>query len=273
MFANPVDAPARREDLYLWYAYPDDLLTEGAVEVCASLMSDEERTRWQSFHFDRNRREYLATRVLARTALSHMLPHPPASWRFSRNQYGKPVVDPECGLSFSLSNSLGLVACLVGEGSEIGLDVEAHERDEQIAALAPEVFSPLELAQLDALHGPDRLDRALSLWTLKEAYIKARGMGLSLPLRQFSFVFGGVEGVRLELDPCLGDQAERWRFCLLEHAGHRIALMTAKTGQTTTPALQLWQARPLLSTPTRLAPGRQPWFPSLPGSCSSLRQQ
>jgi 4'-phosphopantetheinyl transferase len=267
MFADSVDAPAGRQTLCLWYAYPDDLLAEGAVEACASLMSDQERERWQSFHFDRNRREYLATRVLVRTALSHLLPRPLETWRFSRNAYGKPGVDPECGLSFSLSNSLGLVACLIGERGEVGLDVESYDRAEEIAELAPEVFSAPELAQLDALSGPDRLDRALSLWTLKEAYIKARGMGLSLPLQQFSFVFGGVEGVRLELDPCLGDEAARWRFCLLEHAGHRIALMTAMPGQTTAPALQLWETRPLLSTPTRLAPGRQPWFPSSPGSC------
>jgi 4'-phosphopantetheinyl transferase len=153
---------------------------------------------------------------------------------------------------------------LIGDSGEVGLDVESYERAEEIAELAPEVFSPVELAQLEALRGPDRLDRALSLWTLKEAYIKARGIGLSLPLQRFSFVFGGVEGLRLELDPCLGDEAARWRFCLLEHAGHRVALMVE---QMTTPALQLWEARPLLSTPTRRADDQQPWFPSSTGSC------
>ena len=259
MFANPVEASAKRQALCLWYAYPDDLLAEGAVEACASLMTEDERIRWQSFHFERNRREYLATRVLVRSALSHLLPHPLEAWRFSRNAYGKPTVDPECGLRFSLSNSLGLVACLIGQGGEVGLDVESYERAEQIAELAPEVFSPLELAQLEVLRGQERLDRALSLWTLKEAYIKARGLGLCLPLQKFSFVFGGGEGVRLELDPCLGDEAARWRFCLLEHAGHRIALMAE---QTTAPALQLWEARPLLSLSRQLAVGRQPWFPS-----------
>lgn len=264
MFANPVDASAERQTLCLWYAYPDDLLADGTVETCVSLMTEDEHIRWQSFHFDRNRREYLATRVLVRTALSHLLPKPLKAWRFSRNAYGKPTVDPECGLRFSLSNSLGLVACLIGERGEVGLDVESYERAEEIAELAPEVFSPLEQVQLEVLRGQERLDRALSLWTLKEAYIKARGMGLSLPLQAFSFVFGGVEGVRLELDPCLGDEATRWRFCLLEHAGHRIALMT---GHTKAPALQRWEARPLLSTPTRLAVGRQRWFPSSTESC------
>jgi 4'-phosphopantetheinyl transferase len=258
MFGDPVDASAETQTLCLWYAYPDDLLAEKAVEECASLMTEEERIRWRSFHFDRHRREYLATRVLVRTALSHLLPHPLEAWCFSRNAYGKPMVDPGCGLSFSLSNSLGLVACLAGASGEVGLDVGSYERAEQIAELAPEVFSPVELAQLEALRRTERLDRALSLWTLKEAYIKARGMGLSLPLQKFSFVFGGVEGMRLELDECLADEAGRWRFCLLDHAGHRVALMAEHAAA---PALQLWEARPFLAPPRRLSAEQPLWFP------------
>jgi 4'-phosphopantetheinyl transferase len=157
-----------------------------------------------------------------------------------------------------LSNSPGLVVCLIGQGAEVGVDVEPCERAEVIAEVGAKALSPLELAQLDALRGPERLDRALWLWTLKEAYIKARGMGLSLPLNKFSFLFGGVAGIRLELDPCLGDEAGRWRFCLLEHAGHRIALMAERTAA---PELQVWEARPLLAPPARLPAGGEPWFP------------
>ena len=128
--------------------------------------------------------------------------------------------------------------------------MEPCARAGKIAELAPEVFSPLELAQLDALREDEKLDRALRLWTLKESYIKARGMGLSLPLKKFSFLFGGAEGIRLELDPDLNDQPERWRFCLLDHAGHRIALMAERAAA---PELQIWEVHPLGATPARLA--------------------
>ena len=106
------------------------------------------------------------------------------------------------------------------------MDVEPYERGREIVEIAAEVFSAREMEQLEALQGNGRLDRALQLWTLKEAYIKARGMGLSLPLKKFSFVFGGAEGIRLQLDADFEEEAGRnWRFCLLDFAGHRVALL------------------------------------------------
>jgi len=124
--------------------------------------------------------------------------------------------------------------------------------------VAREVFSPLEMAEFQQLQGRERLDRAVSLWTLKESYIKARGMGLSLPLKKFSFLFSEPEGIRLHLDPSLGDDARRWRFSLMDLAGHRVAMMAERTN---VPALQLWEQRPLLAPGSRLALSEIQWFP------------
>ncbi len=249
-----------KEPLSLWCAYPDDLLADEAAQSCAPLLSDDEHARWQRFRFDRHAREYLATRALARTALAHYHPLAPQAWRFKLNSHGKPAAEPECGLRFNLSNAPGLVVCLIAREAEVGVDVEPCERAVEIAALAPDVFSPLELAQLDALRGQERLDCALKLWTLKEAYIKARGMGLALPLHTFSFLFGGAEGIRLELNPAMNDEPGRWRFCLLEHAGHCIALM-ARRAEAAAPQLQMWEARPVWAPPVRLPAGGELWFP------------
>jgi 4'-phosphopantetheinyl transferase len=249
---------ANKERLYLWFAYPEDLLTEAVTQRCALLLSEDERARWQRFRLDRNRHEYLITRALVRTALSQYHPLAPEAWRFQANEYGKPSSDPDCGLRFNLSNSLDLVVCLISKGVEVGVDVEPYERAEQIAELAPKVFSQSELAQLAALSNRDGLDRALSLWTLKEAYIKATGMGLSLSMNKFSFLFGGAEGIRLELDlHSCHEPGRNWRFCLLDHAGHRIALMAEMA---TAPELQQWEARPFLTPPTRLADYEVQWF-------------
>jgi 4'-phosphopantetheinyl transferase len=180
-----------------------------------------------------DRREYLTTRVLVRTALSYYHPLAPVDWRFESGAYGKPTAEPDCGLRFNLSNSPGLVVCLIARGLEVGVDVEPYDRAGEIVELAPEVFSRQELAQFERLRGQERLGRALSLWTLKEAYTKARGLGLSLPMREFSFLFDGTSGIRLELDPGLNSVKWRgWRFCLVDHAGHRIALIAE---QRTTP--------------------------------------
>lgn len=252
--------------LNLWLAYPDDLLDEGVADACKALLSDEELARAARFKFDRNRRESIATRALARTALSHYHPRPPREWRYLLNAHGKPSADPEVasgsGITFNMSNAPGLVVCLVADGAEVGVDVEPLSRAEQIMKVAPEVFSAAELAQLEMLNGAEKLDRAVSLWTLKESYIKARGMGLAIPLDKFAFVFGGAERVRLVTDESLNDRAERWQFCVLDHAGHRIAVMAERRAGG---ELKVWEAHPIPEPALRVSALTAEWFPR-PGS-------
>jgi 4'-phosphopantetheinyl transferase len=246
--------------LNLWCAYPDDLLDEEAAKACARLLSDDELVRWQRHKFDQNRREYLATHALARTALSSYRALAPEAWRFRLNEYGKPAIDPDRGPRFNLSNSTGLVVCLIGEGAEVGVDVEPLTRAKSILELGPRVFSPRERAQLEYLREDERPERALRLWTLKEAYIKARGMGLALPLNKFSFVFEGTNDIRMEMDDDFQDAPERWRFCLLEFAGHCIALMVEDRAA---PELQIWESRPASAAPCRLDLAKANWLPNL----------
>ncbi len=248
--------------LNLWLAYPDDLLDEGVADACRALLSDEELARAARFKFDRNRRESIATRALARTALSHFHPLPPEAWRYVLNAHGKPSVDAGLagggGVTFNMSNAPGLVVCLVADGADVGVDVEPLSRAEQIMKVAPEVFSATERAQLELLNGAEKLDRAVSLWTLKESYIKARGMGLAIPLDKFSFVFGGPEGVRLDLDESLNDRAERWQFCLLDHAGHRIAVMAERRAGRD---FRVWEAHSIPEPAMRMSGLTAEWFP------------
>jgi len=244
--------------LCLWCGYPDDVVDEAARDACALVLSEDERTRWQTFRFEKGRREYLTSRALVRFALSQYHPLAPEAWCFQVNAYGKPSPDPECGLRFNLSNSSGLVVCVVAHEAEVGVDAEPFERAGEIAKLSETVFSPLELAQLDSLHGNEKTNRALSIWTLKEAYVKAKGMGFSLPLTKFSFLFGGAAGIRLELDPRLGDQAERWRFCLLDHAGHRIAIVVERAAAS---ELQIFETRPPLAATVRISREIEVWYP------------
>jgi 4'-phosphopantetheinyl transferase len=247
-----------KETFHLWCAYPDDLLQAEAAQACLLLLSGDERARWEAFKFDQHRREYLATHALARIALSHYSALRPEAWRFQMNAYGKPSADPESELQFNLSNSPDLVACLIGKGAEVGVDLEPRERAASIAEIGPRTFSTHELKQLERLREDERPERCLQLWTLKEAYIKARGMGLALPLNNFSFLFGGSQGIRMALDSSVGDEPGRWRFCLLQHAGHCIALMVESR---IAPALQVCDVRLPIATPRRIASVKQQWFP------------
>jgi len=151
MLAGRVLTDMDKKPLHLWYAHPEDVLTEAVTQACARLLSEGERAEWQTFRFGRHRREYLTTRTLVRTALSHYHPLAPEAWRFQTNIYGKPTVDPDCGLRFNLSNSPGLVVCLIAQRVEVGVDAEPIESAETVAEIAPEVLSPLKLAQMEGL--------------------------------------------------------------------------------------------------------------------------
>jgi len=126
--------------LNLWFGSPDEDSCESLKEIYGRLLSEDERVRMKTFRSERRRCEFLTTRVLVRTVLSHYHPLAPEAWRFRTNVYGKPETDIKCGLRFNLSNSHRLVACLISRGIEVGIDVEPYEHAEEIADLAPNVF-------------------------------------------------------------------------------------------------------------------------------------
>lgn len=263
----PASGSGNRGALHLWCAHADDLLSEDTAHDCAEVLSEEERGRWQRFRVEHSRREYLAAHALVRNALSHYRPVAPRDWRFAIHAHGKPAPEPECGLRFNLSHSTGLVVCLVADAPvdigpvEVGIDVEARSRAPQIAEVARRVFSAAEREQLQALILEERLDRCLSLWTLKEAYIKARGLGMALPLERISFLFDRSGAARLQLGPAVDDDARQWRFCTLEHAQHRIAIAVESAAAG---ALSVWEARPPMATPVPIETGAVNWFPVAP---------
>lgn len=245
--------------LSLWLAYPTDLSSPQSIAACMAFLSDDERARWQTFRFDRDRNQYLATRVLVRTALAHRLRCPPGSLAFSRNAWGKPALHPDCGVRFNLANCPGLVACLSADGMDVGIDAEPQERAPQLIDLRSEFLSPLEDQQLDSLPADERPDRALSIWTLKEALVKALGQGLSLPLHQISFLFDREANIQLAMaGQFSAGPGQDWRFCLLDHAGHRLALALRSA---TVPDLERWEVRLPPASPQPLPIPTTVWHP------------
>jgi 4'-phosphopantetheinyl transferase len=203
-----------------------------------------ELERYHRYVFDRHRLEYLATRALVRRALSAHRPIAPPAWQFRITSHGRPEIDPPCGLTFNLANHPTLIVCAIRpvpelaarapteapiRGPELGIDVEPLTRGPDVLALAGSVFAPDEIAALRALPETAQPDRALALWTLKEAYIKARGLGLSLPLDGFAFSFDHSHP-RIAFAPAITDTPERWTFRTIDLLDHRIALALEATG-------------------------------------------
>lgn len=178
-----------------------------------AMLSAPERLRAARFHFDRDRRRDLVTRALVRTVLSRYGAREPQEWRFSADVHGRPRIDnplPGLELQFNLSHAAQMIVLAVSERA-VGVDVETIGREGDIERLE-RYFSPAERAALRSLPAPARRRRFFELWTLKESYLKARGVGLRLPLDAFGFEFAGERGLRLSFGPRLADSPRRWRF-------------------------------------------------------------
>jgi len=208
-------------------AYRDtESLSGPALDADVSLLSVDEQTRHARFVFARDRRDFAAAHALLRRQLSMHADVPPAAWTFEVAPDGKPHLSRACvgaGLDFNLSHTRGLVACAVGRGADIGLDVESIDRNVDGRDIGARYFSPGEVALLDACDATARPARFIELWTLKEAYIKAIGRGLGHPLDSFGFAFDGTGGIRFIPPP--DAQATEWTFSLsAPSVHHRLAV-------------------------------------------------
>jgi 4'-phosphopantetheinyl transferase len=196
------------------------------------LLDEKELARAGQFRFQADRRDYIAAHALLRVALSRFADVAPKDWRFIADANGKPrIINPAFSesLDFSLSHTRGLVACAVTRSIAVGVDVERIHHLDDMLTLAKRFFSPSEATELERLSPNLRLRRFFDLWTLKESYIKARGLGLSLPLSKFSFQVAEGNSIQFAVDPELGDDANGWQFAMTSPTpSHRLAYALRK---------------------------------------------
>ena len=229
--------PLPAGEVHVHLADPVALADPERVRRYLALLEPHELEQYRRYHFDHNRQEYLVTRALVRTVLSTYVPRAPEDWRFVRTEHGRPLIagagsDPQTRwLTFNLSNTTGLVACAVARDREVGVDVEWLDRRGQALDIADRFFSAPELAELRARPPERQLDRFFDYWTLKEAYIKALGKGLTLPLEAFALVLDAGQPIRLRVFPPIQDDPESWQFHLCSPAPrHRLAVAVRRRG-------------------------------------------
>ena len=214
---------------HLWWIRPDTLTDPAALARCRALLTDDEREKTDRFRFARDRHTCLMTRVLVRTTLSRYCDVPPARWRFRTNAYGRPEIGtPPSTIRFNLSHTHGLIVCLVSRGREVGVDVESLNRANRWLDLSERFFAPREAAALRRVDASKRPTRFLEYWTLKESYVKARGLGLAIPLTGFSFDLPARvrDDISIRFTPAIDDDGGRWQFTL-ERFGRDYLVATA----------------------------------------------
>jgi 4'-phosphopantetheinyl transferase len=227
------DHSARRlflgpEKVDLWFAFPEEFGDTAPLAQYRQLLSGDERVQQDGFHFSRDRRRFLVTRAMVRIVLSRYADTSPELWSFGKNSYGRPHVanDADCpGLTFNISHTDRLIVLAVGRDRALGIDTEHIAARRISLEIADRFFSPAEAWALRRVPEAAQQQRFFEYWTLKEAYIKARGKGLSIPLDQFSFSFPAEGRVQLSIDPIQDDCASRWSFRqFLTSAEHMVSL-------------------------------------------------
>ena len=207
--------PLPEDEVHLWRV---DLETIGADELrWQQVLSSDELARAASFHFSPDRQCFVATRAWLRTILASYLSTDPHSLSFSYSKKEKPSLGPVFGssdITFNVSHSGGIALLGFTRGREIGVDIERLRPDSDLEAISRRFFSAREQSQLAALPTEEKVDAFFRCWTRKEAYIKATGDGLSLPLDQFDVsVEPGTSSALLATRP---DHLEAGRWLLRE---------------------------------------------------------
>jgi len=183
-----------------------------------SVLDDPERARAARFHFERHRRRFIVGRAVLRHLLAGALGSEPSMVRFSYGEHGKPALAGARALPFNLSNSSELAMIALGGDTPLGVDVERLRAMDDAEAIARRFFSATEVEAFKRLPAEDREAGFFRCWTRKEAYIKAIGDGLTMPLDRFDVAFGRSDPCRLlRVD---GDRARagQWLLAHLEPA-------------------------------------------------------
>ena len=181
--ATPELAPS---EIHVWRASLS--ADEATLRSLEATLADQERVRARRFIFARDRDRYVAARGVLRDLLGKYLRRAPESIEFVYGPYGKPDIASAASrpeIRFNLSHSHGLVVVAIGREREVGIDVELIRPDFASEAIAERYFSAEEIDELSKLPAELRTEGFFLCWTRKEAYIKAKGDGLQIPLDSF----------------------------------------------------------------------------------------
>ena len=194
-------------------------------------LQPEERERAEKFTDMEARASFLIGRGMARTMLAEATGIAPGDWRFSEGPHGRPeIASPDTPYRFNLAHSHGMIACALANNRDIGVDVEFLDRPDSSHDVAKRVCSEDELADIDAVPEAGRKERFLIYWTLKEAYLKARGLGISVHLGDVAFTVTSGEPKFVPAGS-LAQADTRWLFRLAQPGPRHLIAVAADTSR------------------------------------------
>ena len=218
--------PLTGSDIHVWCASlnvsPQDLSYYG------SLLSPDEVQRAERFYFEKDRDRFIIGRGLLRTILGGYLNLEPAQIEFVYGEHGKPAINSRLNdqaLEFNLSHSKDLALYAFNWNRKVGIDIEYMIPMADMDDFARQFFTPNETALINSLTGQQKEDTFFKTWTCKEAFLKANGEGLTVPINQVEISFTNLGAVRLKSIGRESGQVANWCLEMLDHfPGYNAAL-------------------------------------------------
>jgi len=217
------------DEVHVWRAALDQ--TSSQIQSFLHTLAADEQARAGRFYFETDRERFIVARGLLRAILGGYLNRAPEGLSFCYSSHGKPALTGESGgdaIRFNVAHSHEVALYAVTRGRQLGIDVERIRFDLSVAEIAERFFSPREVATLRALPAELQRQAFFHCWTRKEAYIKARGQGLSLPLDQFDVSLAPGEPVAVlgtQQDP---SEASHWSLQELTPAAGYVAALAVE---------------------------------------------
>ncbi|MFF7726126.1 4'-phosphopantetheinyl transferase family protein [Streptomyces sp. NPDC008001] len=225
-----VDAALEERGFALVYGLMTDWGDHGLPGHELGRLLGQEAERHAGIRQETTRRRFAASRLLLKHAAGAVLDADPGELELARNPNGRPYLRG-CGqLEVSLSHTGNILAVGLSHVGPIGVDVESSTRSVYGTGLAEESFTAYERAALGWLPEPDRNASMIRLWTLKEAYSKALGLGLRLPFTSFGFTIPAASGATARLLRSDGSPADDGDWHLESHtlgAGYTVSAAVA----------------------------------------------
>lgn len=174
------------DEIHVWSV--NLALPELQVKKLQLFLSTDELKRAGRFFFEKDKNQFIIARGMLRKILSFYIDRQPYEFIFEYNKFGKPFLPHEFEgdkFRFNLSHSRGSALYAITLNYEVGIDIEYIREDFDDFGIANRFFSPDEVAALHSLPPEKQKEAFFLCWTRKEAFIKAKGKGLSIPLDQF----------------------------------------------------------------------------------------